>query len=123
MIVIAWIVSLIIATIFGGVLSTKGMKIQFGNILAQTQAIISYDNMSDFREIEGDLSKGCFPEALKKANLYKERNLDAISNYLKESSDPSFRKYISIRDPELIKNLQNHKSVYKNISQWPKCNK
>jgi hypothetical protein len=85
--------------------------------------MLAYNHMVRYREIESDLSKGCNAEALQKTNFLKEMQLDLIVGFIKEHPEPAFSKYINSREPELIKKLQNHKSVYGGTGDWPKCSK
>ena len=121
--IVAWLVSLVLAA---GVASSFALKHQMSGInaeLQKTQAMLWFNHLLQFREIESDLSKGCLPEGLEKTRIAIDYELHLLSEFHKEYPDSSLNKYISDRDPKLLGQLESYKSKYGNSWTVPQCKK
>jgi hypothetical protein len=121
--VVFWLVSLVLVA---GVASRSAMKDQLAGFnvgLQETQAMLWFNHLIQFREIESDLSKGCSPEALEKSRIAIDGELRLLSEFHKEYPNSSLNKYISDRDPKLLSQLESYKSKYGNSWTVPQCAK
>ncbi len=121
--IVVWLVSLVLVA---GVASSSAMKNQlsgFNAELQETQAMLWFNHLLQFREIEADLSKGCSPEALEKSRIAIDGELELLSKFHKEYPNSPLNKYISDRDPKLLSQLEDYKSKYGNSWTVPQCAK
>ena len=121
--IVAWLVSLVLAA---GVASSFALRHQLLGInaeLQETQAMLWFNHLLQFREIESDLSKGCLPEGLEKTRIAIDGELRLLSEFHKEYPASSINKYISDRDPKLLGQLESYKSKYGNSWTVPQCKK
>jgi hypothetical protein len=121
--VVAWLVSLIVAA---GAASSFALKHQlsgFNADLQETQAQLWFNHLLQFREIESDLSKGCSSEALERTRIAIDYELHLLSEFHKDYPSSSLNKYISDRDPKLLGQLESFKSKYGNSWTVPQCAK
>jgi hypothetical protein len=122
---LAWLVSVILVAYWDANRAMKNQLAAFAVELDKTQAMLAFNHMDRYRELEHDLSRGCYAEALDKAKISKDQELTLLSSFLKEHPEPEFAKYVSDREPALVGELRDFKSSYydeKNQSwAWPRC--
>ena len=121
--IFGWLMSLVLAAGLAANFAMKGQWKAFGFELDKTQAELSFNHMDRYRELESDLSKGCYSIALEKARISKDQELKLLASFLKDHPNTSVSKYDSDRDPALIEQLKTFKSAYGNTWAWPRCSK
>ena len=96
---------------------------QLNQALYSTQAMLWFNHLLQFREIEDHLAKGCAPEALEATRIAIDQEMQLLADFHNNSGDPSVDKYISDRDPRLLSQLGGFKGKY--VGTWPKprCNR
>lgn len=121
--IFGWLISLVLVAGLAANFALKGQWKAFGFELDKTQAELSFNHMVRYRELESDLSKGCYSIALEKAKISKDRELVLLASFLKDHPNTSLSQYISDRDPALIEQLRTFKSAYGNTWKEQQCNK
>lgn len=117
-----YVVSILIAFVAGGKLSYKHSFEGFSVGLAETQAMLWFNHLLQFREIEADLErKGCEKVALEKTKIAIDGEMRLLSSFHQEYPDSSLNKYISDRDASLLGELKSFKSKYGNSWTVPQC--
>lgn len=117
-----YVVSVLIAFLSGVTLSYKQSTEVFASGLAETQAMLWFNHLQQFREIESDLEmKGCEKIALEKTKIAIDGELKLLSSFHREYPDSTINKYISDRDSELLDKLKNFKSKYGDSWTIPQC--
>ena len=91
--------------------------------LATIQAMLAFNHLQRYRELESDLSKGCLGEALEKTKISKDIELKLLASFLNEHGDTWVNKYISDRDPSLLEKLKVFRSAYGDSWTEPTCRK
>jgi hypothetical protein len=120
---IAWLVSLVVVAGLASNAALKNQLAAFGIELDKTQAMLAFNHMDRYRELESDLSKGCYVEAIEKAKISKDQELSLLSSFFKAHPDEGFQKYVLDRDPAVAEQLKTFKSAYGDTWTWPKCSK
>ena len=122
-IAIGWLASLVLVAAFASSSAMKNQMVGVGVELDKTQAMLAFNHMARYRELESDLTKGCYSEALEKAKISKDQELSLLASLFKEHPDTSFSQYVSDRDPALVEQLKTFKSAYGNSWKEPQCGK
>ncbi len=91
--------------------------------LAAVQAMLSFNHLLRFRELEADLTKGCTNEALAKVHVSVAQEMLLLSSFYQRHSDPEFNKYVTDRDPALFAQLKTYASPDTQAWKEPKCMK
>ena len=104
-------------------LGVKFERRQLDRALYSTQAMLWFNHLLQFREIEVNLSKGCSAEALEATRIAIDQETRLLSEFHTSSGDSSLDKYISDRDPKLLGQLESFKSKYGRSWTQPKCQK
>jgi hypothetical protein len=124
---LAWIVFYLISVGISAELAARlALKNQLAGFrvgLAETQAMLSFNYLRRYGEIENDLARGCIIEALAKVKISKAQETSLLASFLKEHPDTSLNKYVDDRDPGLVERLVNYKSPYGNTWSEPECKK
>src|SRR5512138_2704693 len=97
--IFGWLTSLVLVAGLAAHSAMKGEWKAFGFELDKTQAMLAFNHMVTYRELESDLSKGCYSIALEKARISKDQELKLLASFLKDHPDTSISKYVSDRDP------------------------
>lgn len=105
------------------VLGHKSRNNQMNIEIASVQAMQWFNHLLRFRELEADLSKGCSTVALEKVRISIATEMTLLSSFYKEHKSTSMNKYITDRDPTLLKELENFTSKYGNSWVEPLCAK
>jgi hypothetical protein len=117
-----YVVSILVAFVAGGKLSYKHSLEGFSVVLAETQAMLWFNHLLQFREIEADLKrKGCEEVALEKTKIAIDGEMRLLSSFHQEYPDSSINKYISDRDVKLLGELKGFKSKYGDSWTVPQC--
>lgn len=103
------------------VLGSRNQQKQLAIQLDTAQAMLSFNHLMRFREIEADLTKDCTREALERTRIAIDRELVLLSSLEKKNGNTWVRKYISDRDPKLLTQLKNFESRYGNSWKEPEC--
>ena len=101
----------------------KGQWAAVGQELDKTQAMLWFNHLLEFRDIEGYLSKGCSEAALEMTRQSIDEEMHLLSEFHKENGNSSLNKYISDRDPKLLGQLDSFKSKYGGTYPVPRCDK
>ena len=118
------VIFVLLAIVLGAfVLGQNTQRERFAAELDATQAMLMFNHLLRYREIERDLSKGCASEALEKTKISIDRELKLLSSIEKSNSITWINKYISDRDPELLNQLKTFKSQYGESWTEPICKK
>lgn len=122
LIIAGWLISLgAVAYLTASQVYTNQFR-AFGIKLDEFQAEFALNHMERYRELESDLSKGCYTEAQEKAKISKNQELWLLAGFLKNHPDSSIGKLIKDRDPTLIEQLKST-SPYGNSWKEPTCSK
>ena len=119
----AVVILLLVAAVGSFGLGVKTERRQLDKALYSTQAMLWFNHLLQFREIEGNLAKGCSAEALEATRIAIDQEMHLLSDFHKNSGDPSIDKYISDRDPKLLGDLETFKSKYVGTWAQPRCEK
>ena len=92
------------------------------DVLYSTQAMLWFNHLLTFREIEGLLAKGCTGEGLEATRIQIDQEMQLLSEFHRKG-DTSIDKYISDRDPKLLSELDTYKGKYVGTWAKPTCNK
>jgi hypothetical protein len=101
-----------------------GLKVErreLDKALYSTQAMLWFNHLLQFREIEDNLTKGCSQAALEATQIAIDQEMRLLSEFHRESGDSSIDKYISDRDPKLLSHLETFKPKYVGTWAQPKC--
>jgi hypothetical protein len=104
-------------------LGVKTERRQLNKVLYSTQAMLWFNHLLTFREIEGLLAKGCAAEGLEATRIEIDQEMQLLSEFHRNSGDTSINKYISDRDPKLLSELDTFKGKYVGTWAKPTCNK
>ncbi|SRR5258708_279077 len=91
--------------------------------LYSTQAMLWFNHLLTFREIEGLLTKGCSAEGLEATRIAIDQEMQLLSDFHRNGGDTSIDKYVSDRDPKLLNQLDTFKGKYVGTWAQPTCNK
>jgi hypothetical protein len=117
-----YVVSMIAAFAAGAALWQKHSFEGFGVALSETQAMLWFNHLLQFREIEADLEKnGCEKVALEKTKIAIDGEMRLLSSFHEEHPDSPLNKYISDRDAKLLGDLKGFKSKYGDSWTVPQC--
>jgi hypothetical protein len=117
-------VILILLTAIGSFgFGVKTERQQLNKVLYSTQAMLWFNHLLTFREIEGLLARGCAVEGLEATRIEIDQEMRLLSEFHKNSGDTSIDKYISDRDPKLLSELDTFKGKYVGTWAKPRCNK
>ncbi|SRR6266699_2243009 len=118
-VVILFLVAAIVSFGFGA----KTERRELNKALYSTQAMLWFNHLLTFREIEGLVARGCSAEGLEATRIAIDQEMRLLSEFHANSGDTSIDKYISDRDPRLLSQLETFKGKY--IGTWaqPTCNK
>ena len=105
------------------VLGLKTGRHQAARVIYSTQAMLWFNHLLQFREIEMNLSRGCSAEALEATRIAIDQEMHLLSDFHKDGRDRSLDKYISDRDPRLLGQLETFKSKYGGTWTQPQCDK
>ncbi len=114
-------VSIIVAFAAGAHLARKNSMKSVDAALYETQAMLWFNHLHQFQEIERDLAKGCEKEALEKTRIAIDGEMKLLSSFHTDHPNSSINKYISDRDPKLLDDLETFKSKYGDSWKVPKC--
>ena len=114
-----FLVAIVGSYVFGAMKQREKLGLQ----LESAQAMLWFNHIQSYREIEADLTKDCPKEALEKTKIAIDKEMELLSDYYKQHKDTWVNKYINDRDAELLSRLPNFKSKYGNSWSVPKCNK
>lgn len=121
--IFGWLASLILVAGLAANLSKRSQWAAFEVELNKNQAMLAFNHMGRYEEIENDLAKGCYSEALEKAKISKDQELSLLAYFLKDHPSTWLSKYVTDRDPALIERLKTFKSSYGSSWKEPQCNK
>jgi hypothetical protein len=122
MLVALYVVSIVLSFAAGATLWQRHNMEGFGVALAETQAMLWFNHLLQFREIEADLEKnGCEKVALEKAKIAIDVEMRLLSSFHEEHPDSPLNKYISDRDAKLLSELKGFKSKYGDSWTVPQC--
>ena len=117
-------VILILLTAIGSFgFGVKTERQQLNKVLYSTQAMLWFNHLLTFREIEDLLLRGCPAEGLEATRIAIDQEMHLLSEFHKNSGDTSIDKYISDRDPQLLSQLETFKGKYVGTWAQPTCNK
>ena len=118
------VVILFLVTAYGSfVFGLKNERHHVARVIYSTQAMLWFNHLRQFREIETNLSKGCSAEALEATRIAIDQEMRFLSEFHRASEDTSLDKYISDRDPKLLSQLETFKSKYGGTWTQPECEK
>jgi hypothetical protein len=123
--IVGWLISLMVVFWLTSISLYRNQFAAFGLKLDEFQAEFALNHMARYKEIESDLSKGCFKEAQEKAKISKNQELWLLADFLKRhpNSSASISKLINDRDSKLIEQLKSFKNPYGNSWKGPTCSK
>jgi hypothetical protein len=117
------VVSLVASFAAGGHLTRRHIMGELDEALYETQAMLWFNHLGDYKEIESDLLRGCHREALEKTRIAIDQEMRLLAEFHAKHPSSSLNKYISDRDPKLLEQLREFKSKYGNSWKVPKCAK
>ena len=116
-----YVLSVIASFALGAHLAMRNTWAAFNDPLQEAQAMLWFNHLLQFREIESDLTKGCKDEALEKTRIAVDGEMTSLSSFHQEYPHSPLNKYILDRDPKLLDELANFKSKYGNSWTVPQC--
>jgi hypothetical protein len=116
-----FIVSIILTAVITSHMLYKNQISAFKVALYETQAMLWFNHLLEFRDIETYLSKGCTDAGLEKTRQSIDEEMHLLADFHKDNGNSSLNKYISDRDPELLAQLETFKSKYGNNKKVPEC--
>lgn len=116
-----YIVTIILTALITSQMIYKNQLSVFRKELDETQAMLWFNHLLEFRDIEANLSKGCSAEALEKTRISIDYEMHLLSDFHKANENSSLNKYISDRDPKLLGQLESFKSKYGSSWIEPRC--
>jgi hypothetical protein len=120
----AVVVILFLVTAIGSFgFGVKTERRELNKALYSTQAMLWFNHLLTFRDIEGLLARGCPAEGLEATGIAIDQEMQLLSEFHKNSGDTSIDKYISDRDPQLLGQLETFKGKYVGAWTQPTCNK
>ena len=118
------VVILLLVTAIGSFgFGVKTERRELNKVLYSTQAMLWFNHLLTFREIEGLVARGCSAEGLEATRIAIDQEMHLLSEFHKNSGDTSIDKYISDRDPKLLSRLETFKGKYVGTLARPTCNK
>jgi hypothetical protein len=121
--IFGWLISLILVASLAANLAKKNQWAAFEVELNKAQAMLAFNHMERYGELESDLTKGCYSEALEKAKISKDLELSLLASFLKDHPSTWLSKYVSERNPALIEQLKTFKSISGSSWKESHCNK
>jgi|SRR5271169_1966877 len=118
-----YVVSIILSAGIASHYAIKGQWSAVGQELDNTQAMLWFNHLLEFRDIDAYLSKGCSDAALEKTRQSIDEEMHLLSEFHKKHGNSSLNKYISDRDPKLLAQLETFKSKYGDYLTVPECRK
>jgi hypothetical protein len=85
------------------------------------QASLTYNRLDDERKLKSWLVKGCVQQAQSELDFQVDQDTRLLAEFFKGKLDPSYRKYVSDRDPGLVASLSAFKSKYGVRWEEPEC--
>ena len=117
-----YVVSLLLAFVAGAQLSYRNHLERFDVVLAETQAMLWFNHLLQFREIEVELvTPGCEKVALEKTRIAIDGEMSLLSSFHAEHPEASINQYIADRDATLLGTLKGFKSRYGDSWTVPQC--
>jgi len=116
-----FLVSMLVAFGFGAANRYRHHILLSGSELAATQAIVRFNHLQTFRDLESDLSAGCADVALEKTRIAVDDELSWLSWFRSEHAISPIYEYIEKRDAMLLGQLENFVSRYPESAQVPVC--
>jgi hypothetical protein len=101
--------------------SVKSQREAFAVQLEAGQAMLWFNHLKQFQEIESYLSRGCVDQALELTKIAKDQEMKLLADFQKRQKDTWVNEYISKRDPNLLAELATFKSAYGSSWKTPKC--
>jgi hypothetical protein len=101
----------------------KTERRELNKALYSTQAMLWFNHLLAFREIEDLLAKGCSAEGLEATRIAIDQEMQLLSEFHRNNGDTSIDKYVSDRDPKLLSQLDSFKGKYVGTWAKPTCNK
>lgn len=117
---------LLIVAVGSFVLGAKGQRLhteQLNGQIAAGQAMLWFNHLKRYQEIEADLAQGCTAEAHEKVKISIAKEMSLLSSFYRRHRETWVNEYISKRDPELLQELASYKDPYGNSWKEPKCSK
>ena|SRR5712691_245552 len=120
----AIVVILLLFTAIGSFgFGVKTERRELNKALYSTQAMLWFNHLLTFREIEDFVARGCPAKGLEATRIAIDQEMQLLSEFHKNSGDTSIDKYISDRDPRLLSQLETFKGTYVGTWAQPACNK
>lgn len=119
--ILGWLASLVLVAGLAANLAMKNQRAAFGVALNDTQAMLWFNHLQQFRDIEADLANECTVEAHEKLRIAIDGEMSLLSSFHKENANSALNKYISDRDPKLLSQLKSFKSKYGSSWTVPQC--
>jgi len=118
------IVIVIVASFVGGLYVGERWAIANLSVeLDSTQAMLAFNRILVERRMQSLLTKGCMDAAMKEMEIDEDQDTRLLAEFFQGKLTPWTRKYVSDRDPDLVKTLSTFKSKYGDMWQQPDCQK
>jgi hypothetical protein len=85
------------------------------------QAILAFNRIRDEREVQSLLERGCVTQAKEYLDFYRAEELETLAGFFRGSLSDSTKEYVSLRDPDLLKDLATYRSKYGRTWAAPDC--
>jgi|SRR5437588_1620852 len=119
--VVFYLISVIAAAEISARSAMKNQLAGFEAELAKTQGMLAFNHLQRYRELEGNLAKGCNAAVLEKLKISVAKESALLSSFLQEHPNSWLEKYVSDRAPDLVMQLKTYKDPYGNTWKEPKC--
>jgi hypothetical protein len=76
------------------------------------QAMLAFNRIQDERHLQELISRGCSDQAVEFISYTNDKNMELLAGLTKGHIDSGTLKYLSDRDPSILRDLKTFKSKY-----------
>jgi hypothetical protein len=114
-------IALIAAFAIGNSFGQKSMLSTASVQLNDVQAMLTFNRLSDERELQSLLVKGCVSQAGALLDFYKDKDMGLLADFLRGRLNNSTKQYLFSRDPNLATELPKFHSKFGGVWAVPDC--
>ncbi|MGH8213558.1 MAG: hypothetical protein ACREPP_10070 [Rhodanobacteraceae bacterium] len=113
---VGFLLTAVIALVIGIRLGARSQFRQSAKELDSVQAMMAFNRISDERNMQHLLSKGCIDQAKQWVDFYYDVNMRILADKYRIGITPDVTDYINKRDPDILNSLSEFKSKFR--SSW-----
>ncbi|WP_417069863.1 hypothetical protein [Niveibacterium terrae] len=119
--IMGWLISLVVVACVSHDYTQKKTMAAVKIELADIQAMLWFNHLNEYREIEDRLVGGCASAALEKVRVDIDQEMKLLAGFRYEYPGSLMNKFISERDPKLLAQLDGLKSERRAPRVETKC--